>query len=90
MSIAPCKSLNWITDPTTISYLLPRPRDGYLQVGSEITCYADGHPPPMLSLRLVQSLRPPKPLSEEELETLRQVGRIRNCATKTLSQWNSF
>lgn len=62
--------------PTTISYLLPRPRDGYLQVGSEITCYADGHPPPMLSLRLVQPLRPPKPLSEEELETLRQVGRI--------------
>ncbi|CAL8081037.1 unnamed protein product [Calicophoron daubneyi] len=62
--------------PTTISYLLPRPRDGYIQVGSEITCYADGHPPPMLSLRLAQPLRPPKPLTREELETLQQVGRI--------------
>ncbi|TGZ71885.1 hypothetical protein CRM22_002402 [Opisthorchis felineus] len=62
--------------PTTIAYLLPRPRDGYVQVGSEITCYADGHPPPMLSLRLAQPLRPPKPLTEEELEALRQVGRL--------------
>ncbi|CAH8630605.1 unnamed protein product [Heterobilharzia americana] len=38
--------------PTTISYLLPRPREGFIYVGSEITCYADGHPPPMLSLQI--------------------------------------
>ncbi|GAA57541.1 hypothetical protein CLF_112866 [Clonorchis sinensis] len=30
----------------------------------------------MLSLRLAQPLRPPKPLTEEELEALRQVGRL--------------
>ena len=45
-------------------------------MGSEITCYADGHPPPMLSLRLSQPLRPPKPLTEEEIEALRQGGRL--------------
>ncbi|TNN16287.1 hypothetical protein EWB00_000566 [Schistosoma japonicum] len=62
--------------PTTISYLLPRPREGFIYVGSEITCYADGHPPPMLSLRLTQPLRPPNPLTVEEIDALRQGGRL--------------
>ncbi|CAH8594659.1 unnamed protein product [Schistosoma mattheei] len=62
--------------PTTISYLLPRPREGFIYVGSEITCYADGHPPPMLSLRLAQPLRPPNPLTVEEIDALRQGGRL--------------
>ncbi|CAH8866359.1 unnamed protein product [Trichobilharzia szidati] len=62
--------------PTTISYLLPRPREGFIYVGSDITCYADGHPPPMLSLRLTQPLRPPNPLTAEEIDALRQGGRL--------------
>ncbi|KAF7258839.1 hypothetical protein EG68_04083 [Paragonimus skrjabini miyazakii] len=62
--------------PTTISYLLPRPRDGYMQVGSEITCYADGHPPPMLSLRLAPPLRRPNVLTKEEYETMQETGRL--------------
>lgn len=63
-------------DPTTISYLLPRPRDGFVYVGSEITCYADGHPPPMLSLRLSQPLRRPNMLTREEIEALTKGGRL--------------
>ncbi|THD19463.1 40S ribosomal protein RPS27 [Fasciola hepatica] len=62
--------------PTTTAYLLPRPRDGYVNVGSEITCHADGYPPPTLSLRLSQPLRPRKPLSPEEIEALRKGGLI--------------